>query len=115
MPWLILVLSAIFEAVWAAALGRSEGFTRGVPTVIFVVALAISMLGLGRAARHIPIGTAYAVWVGIGAALTVGYAMSTGAESISVAKIVCLIGIIGAVIGLKLVPSAAGPAASGRG
>lgn len=62
--------------------------------------------GLGWAAKHIPIGTSYAVWVGIGAALTVAYAMATGAESISVGMIIFISGIIAAVIGLKLVPHA---------
>lgn len=104
MPWLVLVVSAVFEAVWATALGQSRGFTEPAPTVVFVIALAASMLGLGWAAKHIPIGTSYAVWVGIGAALTVSYAMATGAEDVSVAKIVFLVGIVGAVVGLKLVP-----------
>lgn len=95
----------MFEAIWATALGMSDGFSRPVPTIVFLVALAVSMLGLGRAARDIPIGTAYAVWVGVGAALTVTYAMASGAETVSAAKVVFLLGIVGAVIGLKLVPS----------
>lgn len=107
MPWIILLISAIFEAVWATALGLSHGSTEPVPTIVFVIALTISMIGLGRAARGIPIGTAYAAWMGIGAALTVGYAMATGAEAVSAATIVFLLGTIGAVIGLKLVPSPA--------
>ncbi|GAA4384121.1 MULTISPECIES: multidrug efflux SMR transporter [Brevibacterium] len=105
MPWLVLLLSAVFEAVWATALGMSDGFRALLPTVVFAVAAVISMLGLGWAAKHIPIGTAYAVWTGVGAALTVGWAMATGTEAISTGKIVFMCGIIGAVIGLKLVPS----------
>lgn len=105
MPWLVLIISAVFEAVWATALGASDGLTVLVPTIVFVVGLVASMAGLGWAARSIPIGTAYAVWVGIGAALTVGYALITGAEEFSVGKVVCIVGIIGAVVGLKLVPS----------
>lgn len=104
MPWLILILSAVFEAVWATALGMSDGLTRPVPTAVFFVACVISMLGLGYAVKTIPIGTGYAVWVGIGAALTVIYAMATGVEPISAGKIVFISGIILAVIGLKLVP-----------
>lgn len=104
MAWLLLILSAVFEAVWATALGRSEGLSQIGPTLVFLLALAVSMVGLGWAARSIPIGTAYAVWVGIGAALTVGYAMATGAESGSPLKVLFMIGIIGAVIGLKLAP-----------
>ncbi len=104
MPWIILLVSAVFEAVWATALGRSNGLTGPVPTIVFFIALAISMGGLGWAVRHIPIGTAYAVWVGVGAALTVTYAMAAGIESVSVGKIVFVTGIIAAVVGLKLVP-----------
>src|SRR5690625_2764592 len=102
MPWIILLLSAVFEAIWASALGMSEGLTRPGPAVVFLIALSISMVGLGWAVKSIPIGTAYAVWTGVGAALTVTYAMVTGAESVSVPKIVFITGIIGAVVGLKL-------------
>lgn len=105
MPWVVLLASAVLEAVWATALGRSEGLSRPGPTAVFLVALVVSMLGLGRAARHIPIGTAYAVWTGVGAALTVSFAMLTGGEAVSAAKVVFLAGIIGAVIGLKLLPA----------
>lgn len=104
MRWLILILSGVLEAVWATALGASNGLSRWLPAVVFVLALAASMLGLGWAARRIPIGTAYAVWTGIGAALTVVWAMLTGAETISWLKVACLIGIIAAVVGLRLVP-----------
>ena len=106
MPWIILLISAVFEAIWATALGMSNGLTDPAPTIVFFTGLAISMAGLGWAVKHIPIGTSYAVWVGIGAALTVTYAIATGAESISVGKIVFISGIIAAVIGLKLVPHA---------
>ena len=103
MTWIVLLASAVLEAVWATALGDSEGFSHPVPTVVFVVALALSMLGLGWAARSIPIGTAYAVWTGTGAALTVGYAMLTGAEPVTALRVLFICGIIGAVIGLKVV------------
>ena len=107
MAWLVLVLSAFFEAIWATALGMSDGLSRPLPTLVFLAATTLSMLGLGWAAKFIPIGTAYAVWTGIGAALTVTYAMATGVESISFGKIIFLVGIIGAVIGLKLGPGEA--------
>lgn len=106
MAWIILLASGALEAVWATALGQSEGLSRPVPGIVFGLALILSMLGLGRAVRRIPIGTAYAVWVGIGAALTVGWAMVTGAEQVSVWRLVFLGGIVAAVIGLKLVPGA---------
>lgn len=104
MAWIVLLISAVFEAVWATALGQSAGFTRPGPTLVFFAALAVSMAGLGWAARQLAIGTAYAVWVGVGAALTVAYAMVTGEEAASVGKLVFLTGIIAAVVGLKLVP-----------
>ncbi len=64
MAWLILIISGgAFEAVWAVALSKSEGFTRPVPIVVFVVAAVISMAGLGIALRDLPVGTGYAVWV----------------------------------------------------
>lgn len=102
MSWFILVISGILEAVWATALGRSEGFTRLGPSVVFGVALVASMGGLAYAMRELPVGTSYAVWVGIGAALTVTYAMATGSEPASLVKILLVLGIVGCVIGLKL-------------
>jgi quaternary ammonium compound-resistance protein SugE len=102
MSWLVLVLSGVLEAVWATALGKTQGFTRPVPSAVFLAAIVASMAGLAYAMRTLPIGTAYAVWVGVGAVLTVAYAMASGAESVSALKIVFLILIIGGVIGLKV-------------
>lgn len=103
MSWLVLVVSGLFEAVWATALGRSAGFTRLWPTVIFAVAIVISMGGLAYAMRELPTGSSYAIWVGIGATGAVVYGMLTGAETTTIGKIVCIIAIVGGVIGLKLV------------
>lgn len=103
MAWIVLTVSAVFEAVWATALGRSEGFTKLGPTVVFGVALVISMAGLAYAMRTLPTGTSYAVWVGIGATLTVIYAMVTGSEPVSPARIVLILGLIGCIVGLKVV------------
>lgn len=103
LAWLVLLASAVLEAVWATALDASRGFTVLGDTVVFVVALAASMLGLGLAAKRIPIGTAYAIWTGVGAALTVTWAMVTGSESASTLKVLFLLGIIGCAIGLKVV------------
>ena len=106
MSWLILIVSGVLEAVWATALGKSEGFTKLVPTIVFGVALVASMGGLAFALREIPTGTGYAIWVGIGAALTVAYAMITGTEPLSVVKVLLLLGLVGCIIGLKLVSDA---------
>jgi len=106
MDWVILIASGVLEAVWATALGASQNFRRHWPTIIFAVALALSMAGLAYAMTTIPVGTAYAVWVGIGAVLTVAYAMIFGGEKASIVKVLLLLGIIGCVIGLKLVGEA---------
>ncbi|MCV7315497.1 multidrug efflux SMR transporter [Mycolicibacillus parakoreensis] len=103
MAWLILVFSGALEAVWATALGRSEGFSRPVPTLVFAVTAVLSVVGLAFAMRELPTGTSYAIWVGIGASLTVAYAMLSGAEAASVAKVLLIGGVIGCVIGLRLV------------
>ena len=104
MAWLVLVVSGVLEAVWATALGRSVGLTRVVPTVVFASGLVLSMAGLAYSMRTLPTGTAYAVWVGIGATLTVVYAMLTGQESFTVLKALFLALIIGGVVGLKVLP-----------
>ncbi|MEC5200995.1 quaternary ammonium compound-resistance protein SugE [Arthrobacter sp. PL16] len=104
LPWVILLISAVLEAVWATALGSSDGFSKPLPTAVFAVSVTISMLGLGMAIRTIPLGTAYAIWVGIGAALTVGWAMATGVEPFSVVKLMFITGIVGCAAGLKLLP-----------
>jgi quaternary ammonium compound-resistance protein SugE len=102
LSWIVLVLSGVLEAVWATALGKSEGLSRLWPSLVFGVAVVLSMVGLGYAMRQLPVGTAYAVWVGIGAVLTVAYAMVTGDEPVSVVKILLLGGIVACVVGLKL-------------
>ncbi len=103
MAWVILVLSGMLEAVWATALGRSAGLTKLGPTVVFLISVVLSMVGLGYAMRQLPIGTAYAIWVGIGATLTAGYAMVSGSEPASLVRVLLLSGIVACVIGLKLV------------
>ncbi len=103
MSWFVLVLSGMLEAVWATALGKSDGLTRLVPSIVFVVGLAGSMAGLAFAMRTLPIGTAYAVWVGIGAVLTVVYAMVTGDEPVTVLRLLFVAMIVGGVVGLKAV------------
>lgn len=103
MAWIVLVISGILEAVWATALGRSDGLSKPGPALVFVGAILASMAGLAYAMRTLPTGTAYAVWVGIGASLTVMYAMVTGTEPASLLKVLFLLMIIGGIIGLKLV------------
>ncbi|WP_217181918.1 multidrug efflux SMR transporter [Streptomyces sp. AC495_CC817] len=103
MSWVILVASGILEAVWATALGKSDGLSKLWPSVIFFGALALSMFGLAFAMKDIATGTAYAVWVGIGATLTVIWAMVTGDTEISWLRILLLMGLVGCIVGLKLI------------
>lgn len=103
MAWLILVASGVLEAVWATAMDRSQGFSRLIPSLIFAAALLFSMGGLAFAMRTLPTGTSYAVWVGIGAVLTVAYAMLTGEETASPVKVLLIAGVVGCIAGLKVV------------
>ena len=102
MAWLVLVLSGVLESVWAVALARTAGFTRPVPSVVFVVALILSMLGLGYALRTIPIGTGYAVWVGIGVAGTALVGMLFLGESANLPRVLSLMLVLAGVVGLKV-------------
>ena len=103
MAWLVLVASGVLEAVWATAMARSDGFSRLLPSLIFAVSLLFSMAGLAFAMRSLPTGTSYAVWVGIGAVLTVGYAMLTGDETASPVKVLLIASVVGCIAGLKVV------------
>jgi len=103
MAWVLLVVAGVLEAVWASALGASRNFTKKGPTALFVVALVLSMVGLALAMNDLPVGTAYAVWVGIGAVLTVVVAVVRGQEVLTVARALLLAVLIGCVVGLKVV------------
>jgi quaternary ammonium compound-resistance protein SugE len=104
MPWIVLVLSGILETVWAMALAASKGLSKPGFALLFVVALALSMAGLGWSMRTIPIGTAYAVWVGIGAVGTAAYGMLAQGDPATVGRIACLVLIVAGAVGLKLLP-----------
>jgi quaternary ammonium compound-resistance protein SugE len=102
MAWLVLLVSGVLETVWAAALGESRGFTRPGPSAVFAVGLVASMAGLAYSLRSIPIGTGYAVWVGIGAVGTALYGMVWLGDPATAARVVCLLLIVSGVVGLKL-------------
>lgn len=103
IAWIVLILSGMLEAVWASALAATKGFKKPAPTVLFVVSLVASMAGLAFAMTSLPTGTAYAVWVGIGATLTVVWAMVTRKEPASTARILLLLLLVACVVGLKVV------------
>ncbi|WNG88427.1 SMR family transporter [Mycobacterium sp. ITM-2016-00317] len=103
MAWLILVISGFLEAVWATALGMSNGFRRWRTLLVILVTMPASLVGLAYAMTSLPTGTAYAVWVGIGATLTVLWAIATKRETASTARMVLLLVLVGSVVGLKAV------------
>jgi quaternary ammonium compound-resistance protein SugE len=102
MRWLVLLASSVLEAVWASALGASDDLSKPLPVAVFVVAMALSMAGLGIALRGIPVGTAYAVWTGLGGAMAVTYSMATGAESATMAKALLLGAMLMCVVALRV-------------
>ncbi|MEF3081020.1 quaternary ammonium compound efflux SMR transporter SugE [Luteimonas sp. SMYT11W] len=102
MSWIILVLAGLFEIGWAIGLKYTEGFTKLWPTVGTVAAMAISVGLLGVAMRDLPVGTAYAIWVGIGAVGTVILGMVLMGDAASPGRLISLGLIIAGIIGLKL-------------
>lgn len=102
MPWILLLFAAVFEVAWAIGLKHTEGFTRLWPTVGTVSALVISVVLLGSAAKSLPIGTAYAVWTGIGAAGTVVFGMMFFGDPFNAVRLACVSLILMGVVGLKL-------------
>ena len=101
MPWLILVIAALFEVAWAVGLKASDGFTRFWPSVLTVVALVISVGLLGIASKSLPVGTAYAVWTGIGAVGTVICGICFFGDPATHARLLFLGLIIVGILGLK--------------
>jgi quaternary ammonium compound-resistance protein SugE len=102
MPWTFLFIAAALEIVWAVGLKSTAGFTKLWPSIGVGAAMAASMFLLALAARSVPIGTAYAVWTGIGAAGTAILGIVLFHESASAARLVCLALILTGVVGLKL-------------
>lgn len=103
MAWTILIISGMLEAVWAGALAASNGFRRPKPVALFFLALTLSMAGLAWAMTELTVGTAYAVWVGIGATLTVIWGFATRQERPTLARVLLLVLLVSSVVGLKAV------------
>jgi len=102
MPWTLLFLAGLFEVGWAIGLKYTEGFTKPVPTALTVVSMVVSIGLLGLAMRHLPVGTAYAVWTGIGTVGTVVLGIVLLGDSASAIRLVCLGLIMLGIVGLKL-------------
>ncbi|MEZ5302280.1 MAG: quaternary ammonium compound efflux SMR transporter SugE [Verrucomicrobiales bacterium] len=114
MPWILLVLASLFEIAWAVGLKYTDGFSRPWPSLATIGALAISVGLLGVASKSLPIGTAYAVWTGIGAVGTVIFGIVLFGDSVSPPRLVCLGLIIAGILGLKMTSSAGTPAPAAR-
>jgi quaternary ammonium compound-resistance protein SugE len=102
MAWVYLFLAGLAEVGWAIGLRYTEGFTRLLPSVLTVLAMTVSVFLLGQAVRTLPIGTAYAVWTGIGAAGTAVLGMLIFGEPREAARLLCLALIVGGAVGLRL-------------
>ena len=102
MSWFVLVIAGLFEIGWAVGLKYTEGFTRLWPTIGTVTAMAISVGLLGVAMKELPIGTAYAVWTGIGAIGTVILGIVLFGDSAATGRLVCVALILTGIVGLKI-------------
>jgi quaternary ammonium compound-resistance protein SugE len=108
MAWVYLVVAGFFECGWAIGLKYADGFTKLIPSLLTVSAMAISFWLLSAAMKTIPVGTAYAVWTGIGAVGVSIMGVVLFGESRDVMRIVCLLLIVSGIVGLKLVSSSQG-------
>jgi quaternary ammonium compound-resistance protein SugE len=102
MAWLILIVAGLLETCWAIGLKYTEGFTRLWPSIATIVSMAASVGLLGLAVKHLPVGTAYAVWVGIGAVGTAILGMIFLSEPLNAGRVASLLLIVAGIIGLKL-------------
>ena len=102
MPWTLLFLAGLFEVGWAVGLKYTEGFTRLVPSVLTVSAMTASVVLLGLAMKHLPVGTAYAVWTGVGTVGTVILGIVLLGDSAAPLRLACLGLIVLGIAGLKL-------------
>jgi len=103
MAWVILFFAGLFEVGWAIGLKQTDGFTRLVPTLLTIISMVASLGLLGLALKTLPLGTAYAVWTGIGTVGTVLLGMLLYGESTDVIRLVCIGLIMAGIVGLKLV------------
>ncbi len=101
-PWILLIVAGLFEICWAIGLKYTQGFTRLLPSLFTAVTLIMSMTLLSRAARDLPIGTAYGVWVGIGAAGAALFGVLLFGEAVTPARLFFLALLIVSIVGLKL-------------
>jgi quaternary ammonium compound-resistance protein SugE len=101
--WLWVLVGGLFEVVWAVGLKRTDGFTRLVPSVIVIAAMAASLYALAQGLKVLPTGTGYAVWVGVGAVGAVLWGILVDGEPAGAVRLACLVLIVAGIVGLKLV------------
>ncbi|WP_397601075.1 quaternary ammonium compound efflux SMR transporter SugE [Silvanigrella sp.] len=102
MAWVYLFLAGFFEIVWAVSLKNIDGLSKPLPIIVTIVGMAISFTFLSLALKNLPIGTAYAIWTGIGAVGVAIYGIIMLGESANLIRIICLLLIVSGIIGLKL-------------
>ena len=102
MAWVLLVIAGLFEIVWALGMKRADGFTRLWPSVWTIAAMIVSFVLLGLAVKSLPVGTAYAIWTGIGAAGTAAFGIMIYNEALTLSRVGCILLILAGTVGLKL-------------
>ena len=103
LPWLYLAIAGLFEVGWAIGLKYTDGFSRLVPSVLTAAAMVVSLFLLGLALKTLPVGTAYAVWTGIGAIGTALLGIALFGDPATVARLFCIGLIVAGIVGLKMV------------
>ncbi len=103
MPWLLLTIAGLFEVGWAIGLKYTDGFTRPLPTALTAASMVVSLGLLGIALRDLPVGTAYAVWTGIGAVGTAALGIALFGDPATLPRLLCIGLIVAGILGLKLV------------
>ena len=106
--WLVLFVAGLFEAVWAVGLAYADGFTEPLPSLVTLAAMAVSVYLLAQAVQELPVGTAYAVWTGIGAVATASYGIVRFGESASALRVGCILLVVVGIAGLQITGSHAG-------
>jgi quaternary ammonium compound-resistance protein SugE len=112
MPWVWLLLAGVFEIGWAVGLKYTHGFTKLWPSVLTIAAMVLSMALLGRAVRDLPLGTAYAIWTGIGTIGTAIIGIDVLREPATALRLACLVMIVAGIVGLKLLSANAASGAA---
>ena len=113
MAWIMLLIAGLFEIVWALGMKKADGFTKLWPSVWTIAAMIVSFVLLGLAVKSLPVGTAYAIWTGIGAAGTAVFGVLIYNEALTIQRVGCVVLILAGTIGLKLTAPSEGTSPPG--